>query len=115
MYVRVERDALGETVAEHLEDDEDAEYGLYRPVEPVVVASGEEYHVRRDDRDREPDRGEVWRVLVVEFLNHADEESEDSSDTENEVVVGSTDEVLDAGFVIDEDSPESILDVFGVP
>ena len=36
-----------------------------------------------------------------------------SSDTENEVVVGSTDEVLDAGFVIDEDSPESILDVFG--
>ena len=24
-----------------------------------------------------------------------------------------TDEVLDAGFVIDEDSPESILDVFG--
>ena len=36
-----------------------------------------------------------------------------SSDTENEMVVGSTDEVLDAGFVIDEDSPESILDVFG--
>ena len=36
-----------------------------------------------------------------------------SSDTDNEVVVGSTDEVLDAGFVIDEDSPESILDVFG--
>ena len=36
-----------------------------------------------------------------------------SSDTDNEMVVGSTDEVLDAGFVIDEDSPESILDVFG--
>jgi len=27
--------------------------------------------------------------------------------------VGSTDEVLDAGFVIDEDSPEDIMDVFG--
>ena len=31
----------------------------------------------------------------------------------NDVVVGSTDEVLDAGFVIDEDSPEDIMDVFG--
>ena len=29
------------------------------------------------------------------------------------LVVGSTDEVLDAGFVIDEDSPEDIMDVFG--
>ena len=31
----------------------------------------------------------------------------------NETVVGSADEVLDAGFVIDEDSPEDIMDVFG--
>ena len=29
-----------------------------------------------------------------------------------ETVVGSADEVLDAGFVIDEDSPEDIMDVF---
>ena len=38
-----------------------------------------------------------------------------SSDTDdgNNVVVGSTDEVLDAGFVIDEDGPEDIMDVFG--
>ena len=28
-------------------------------------------------------------------------------------VVGSTEEVLDAGFVIDEDGPEDIMDVFG--
>ena len=28
-------------------------------------------------------------------------------------MVGSTEEVLDAGFVIDEDSPEDIMDVFG--
>ena len=28
-------------------------------------------------------------------------------------VVGSADEVLDAGFVFDEDSPEDIMDVFG--
>ena len=28
-------------------------------------------------------------------------------------MVGSTNDVLDAGFVIDEDSPEDIMDVFG--
>ena len=28
-------------------------------------------------------------------------------------MVGSTYEVLEAGFVIDEDSPEDIMDVFG--
>ena len=28
-------------------------------------------------------------------------------------MVGSADEVLDSGFVIDEDSPEDIMDVFG--
>jgi hypothetical protein len=31
---------------------------------------------------------------------------------ENEIVVGSAAEVLDSGFVIDEDSPEGIMDVF---
>ncbi len=36
-----------------------------------------------------------------------------TSGHESEMVVGSTDEVLDAGFVIDEDSPEDIMDVFG--
>ena len=36
-----------------------------------------------------------------------------TADSENEVVVGSTDEVLEAGFVIDEDGPEDIMDVFG--
>ncbi len=30
-----------------------------------------------------------------------------------ELVVGQTDDVLEAGFVIDEDSPEDIMDVFG--
>ena len=46
-----------------------------------------------------------------------DEEEDDeiifSADTEQELVVGTADEVLDAGFVIDEDSPEDIMDVFG--
>ena len=46
-----------------------------------------------------------------------DEDDEDeivySADTENEMVIGSTDEVLEAGFVIDEDGPEDIMDVFG--
>ena len=33
-------------------------------------------------------------------------------DHDEELVVGSTDEVLDSGFVIDEDGPEDIMDVF---
>ena len=36
-----------------------------------------------------------------------------TSEHEEQLVVGSADEVLDAGFVIDEDSPEDIMDVFG--
>ena len=46
-----------------------------------------------------------------------DEDEEDeiiyTADHDAQVVVGSADEVLDAGFVIDEDSPEDIMDVFG--
>ena len=56
-------------------------------------------------------------VTIAKEIELKDDDDDDdvvySSDTDNEVVVGSTDEVLDAGFVIDEDSPESILDVFG--
>ncbi len=46
-----------------------------------------------------------------------DEDEDDeivyASEHEEQLVVGSADEVLDAGFVIDEDSPEDIMDVFG--
>ena len=42
-----------------------------------------------------------------------DDETVYTADSENDVVVGSTDEVLDAGFVIDEDGPDDIMDVFG--
>ena len=46
-----------------------------------------------------------------------DEEEDDeiiyTPEHDNEMVVGSTDEVLDAGFIIDEDGPEDIMDVFG--
>ena len=45
-----------------------------------------------------------------------DEEDEDEIIYASELssaVVGSADEVLDNGFVIDEDSPEDIMDVFG--
>ena len=46
-----------------------------------------------------------------------DEEEDDeivfTAEHEQELVVGSADEVLDSGFVIDEDSPEDIMDVFG--
>ena len=47
-------------------------------------------------------------------LKDEDEEDEIIYTSEaNETVVGSANEVLDAGFVIDEDSPEDIMDVFG--
>ena len=46
-----------------------------------------------------------------------DEEEDDeivfTAEHEQELVIGSADEVLDSGFVIDEDSPEDIMDVFG--
>ncbi len=45
-----------------------------------------------------------------------DEEEDDEivyTDHDSELVVGSADEVLESGFVIDEDSPEDIMDVFG--
>ena len=45
-----------------------------------------------------------------------DEDDDDeivyAGDTDSELVVGDTNEVLDAGFVIDEDGPEDIMDVF---
>ena len=45
-----------------------------------------------------------------------DEDDDDeivyASDNEENLVVGDTNEVLDAGFVIDEDGPEDIMDVF---
>ena len=46
-----------------------------------------------------------------------DEDDDDeivySGDDRSDLVVGDTDEVLDSGFVIDEDGPEDIMDVFG--
>ena len=42
-----------------------------------------------------------------------DEEIGYTAQHDSELVIGSTNEVLDAGFVIDEDSPEDIMDVFG--
>ena len=46
-----------------------------------------------------------------------DEEEDDeiiySADETNELVVGDTNDVLEAGFIIDEDGPEDIMDVFG--
>jgi len=41
-----------------------------------------------------------------------DEELGYVSQHESEMIIGSTDEVLEAGYVIDEDSPEDIMDVF---
>ena len=43
-------------------------------------------------------------------LKEEDDEDEIVYTGDHEMVVGSTEEVLDAGFVIDEDSPEGIFD-----
>ena len=56
--------------------------------------------------------------LSVEKGNEIELKDEDDEDElmyagpETELV-GSNEEVLDSGFVIDEDSPEDIMDVFG--
>ena len=45
-----------------------------------------------------------------------DEDDDDETVYASEVgdqVIGDADDVLDAGFVIDEDGPEDIMDVFG--
>ena len=49
----------------------------------------------------------------IELREEDDEDEIVYASDANETVVGSADEVLDAGFVIDEDSPEDIMDVFG--
>ena len=47
------------------------------------------------------------------WLDDDDDDVVYSSGSENEeVVVGDTNDVLDAGFVIDEDGPDDIMDVF---
>jgi len=72
---------------------------------------------------------ESFKVLVKELQalcldvrvldeqgNEIELKDEDDDDeiiyAETELVTGTTEEVLDSGFVIDEDSPESIMDVF---
>ena len=51
--------------------------------------------------------------MEIELKDEDDEDEIIYASDANETVVGSADEVLDAGFVIDEDSPEDIMDVFG--
>ncbi len=58
----------------------------------VLDEMGNEIELKDEDEDEE-----------IGYTGHHD----------SEFVVGSADEVLDAGFVIDEDSPEDIMDVFG--
>ena len=56
--------------------------------------------------------------VLDEMGNEIELKDEDEDDeivyTEHETqLIGSADEVLSSGFVIDEDSPEDIMDVFG--
>ena len=56
--------------------------------------------------------------MLDEQGNEIELKDEDEDDetvyTEREThLIGSTDEVLEAGFVIDEDSPEDIMNVLG--
>ena len=49
----------------------------------------------------------------IELKDEDDDEEIGYTEHSSELVVGSTEEVLDAGFVIDEDSPEDIMDMGG--
>ena len=49
----------------------------------------------------------------IELKDEDEDEDIVYTEHESEIVTGSADEVLEAGFVIDEDSPEDIMDVFG--
>ena len=46
-------------------------------------------------------------------LKDEDDDDEIVYTDRSDLVVGDTNEVLEAGFVIDEDGPEDIMDVFG--
>ena len=48
----------------------------------------------------------------IELKDEDDEDEIIYASDANETIVGSSEEVLDAGFVIDEDSPEGIFDEF---
>ena len=49
----------------------------------------------------------------IELKDEDEDEDIVFTEHDSDLVVGDTNEVLDAGFVIDEDSPEDIMDVFG--
>ncbi|MDD5953923.1 MAG: DNA-directed RNA polymerase subunit beta [Firmicutes bacterium] len=48
----------------------------------------------------------------IELKDEDDDDEIIYTEHEPDLVIGSTDEVLDAGYVIDEDGPEDIMDVF---
>ena len=64
-------------------------------------------------------------LLRIQYFQHRqgneielkDEDEDDeivyTADHEEELVVGDANDVLDAGFVIDEEGPEDIMDVYG--
>ena len=49
----------------------------------------------------------------IELKDEDEDEEIIYADREHDLVIGNADEVLDAGFVIDEDSPEDIMDLSG--
>ena len=59
------------------------------------------------------DKEQNAAYIQSDFFDVDEDEDDEiiySADSGNDLVVGSTDEVLEAGFVIDEDSPEGIFD-----
>ena len=49
----------------------------------------------------------------IELKDDDDDDEIVYTSDRSEMVVGDTEDVLESGFVIDEDSPEDIMDVFG--
>ena len=83
------------------------------------TGDAEELFLAMADEEEDPDKQEEQQDDEEETENPAEEDEEEddeivyTADRRNDLVVGSTEEVLEAGFVIDEDSPEDIMDVFG--
>ena len=110
------------TLQEILTVKSDAVTGRVKPYEAIVKGAN----------IPKPGVPESFKVLVKELqalcldirvldeqgneIELKDEDDDDQiifTDDNAQQVVGDTSDVLDAGFVIDEDSPEDIMDVFG--
>ena len=77
-------------------------------IEDTTIAISDELDEIEEDLD-----------AIEDYILDEDEDEDDddeivyTADHDTDLVVGDAEDVLDAGFVIDEDGPEDIMDVLG--